>query len=73
MFEAPVFKTFYAVNHFQEKAFGDFPAFQAVFHTQIAALIMIARIERTARIRTRAKRYFTQCSSPLLYLNFLKK
>lgn len=70
MLKTPVFKAFYTVHDFQEKAFWNLSAFQAVFYAQIAALIMIGGIELTSSVRTWTKLNFTQFSL-LLILSFI--
>ena len=68
--KTPVFKAFYTVHDFQEKAFWNLSAFQAVFYAQIAALIMIGGIELTSGVRTWTKLNFTHFSL-LLILSFI--
>ncbi len=55
MLETPVVKPVHAVDDFQEKTFGYLTALEAVLHAEIAALIVISRIELASRIRTWTK------------------
>jgi hypothetical protein len=56
MLEAPVFEAVNTIHYFQEEAFWNFAAFQAVFHTQVATLIVVTWIELARFITASAPR-----------------